>query len=753
MKTLFFPFIRSAGLLTGACLLGSGVVLGAAAKPEADAFPNFESYIKISGQAPSVSGNEAAFQNRTRQNANGGTGIEDLHIAKDVDKTTTVTLDGKALVGSEDYLGHFNVTKTNVGSIDAGYKRFRTFYDGVGGFFPLNKQWMPLANEDLHVDRSKFWIEAKLALKDAPEFVVRYTNELRNGQKDSIIWGSSDLTGLPFNLAPNPINPARKFAPSYVQIGERHEVIEATVKHQIKKTSLRLTLLADRTNNSDTRFVTNYPGEVIPWTVASLPTAVPAGQIANPQNIAKAALAANNWNNQQAITETDAMKTQTNGVNFESDTILSDQFTLRLGAAYDLVHTAIGGGRPIVTQTPTATGVVPVATDAYAGLYGGTRVKDYTGKIALDYKPTKNLLMKFAFRAQSEFIRGSSGYNVIAASGTPAVTLATTPRTGYAKIHQNVRTPVVEIRYTGIKDLALYFNGSKRDLSGVEKNTSSYNPLTAVIGTPAANNVSEDHGNYTLGASWKTSPLLTLRGEVFRKGHKDNTVGFATSPASIVGDYYLLDSTYDGYKLTATAKPIAQFGSTTRFIQQHGRMKVTGFLPTYPAYDSLNSKNYMLSETIDYNPNAQCYFQVAGTLVYHVISTIYPRAGVTPAVVNAAGLTTAVAFDSNRILQNSDNNYSTISFVSGWVVDKATDAQLQVNSYRADNGNAVLAPLTMPYGVTVRETSVTIGLKHKFSDKWVGNAKVGYFDSKNDTTGGNTNFKGPLAYISFEHAL
>jgi excinuclease ABC subunit C len=91
--------------------------------------------------------------------------------------------------------------------------------------------------------------------------------------------------------------------------------------------------------------------------------------------------------------------------------------------------------------------------------------------------------------------------------------------------------------------------------------------------------------------------------------------------------------------------------------------------------------------------------------------------------------------------------------VRGWVVDKATDAQLQVNSYRADNGNAVLAPLTMPYGVTVREASVTIGLKHKFSDKWVGNAKVGYFDSKKDTTGGNTNFKGPLAYISFEHAL
>jgi hypothetical protein len=33
------------------------------------------------------------------------------------------------------------------------------------------------------------------------------------------------------------------------------------------------------------------------------------------------------------------------------------------------------------------------------------------------------------------------------------------------------------------------------------------------------------------------------------------------------------------------------------------------------------------------------------------------------------------------------------------------------------------------------------------------NAKIGYLDSVNDTTGGNTNFRGPLAYISIARAL
>jgi hypothetical protein len=87
------------------------------------------------------------------------------------------------------------------------------------------------------------------------------------------------------------------------------------------------------------------------------------------------------------------------------------------------------------------------------------------------------------------------------------------------------------------------------------------------------------------------------------------------------------------------------------------------------------------------------------------------------------------------------------------VVDKDTDAQVQINYYHADNGNAAMAAMTQPYGVAVKETRVTVGLKHKFSNKWVADGKIGYFDSQNDTTGGNTNFHGPLAYVSIQHGF
>jgi len=46
-----------------------------------------------------------------------------------------------------------------------------------------------------------------------------------------------------------------------------------------------------------------------------------------------------------------------------------------------------------------------------------------------------------------------------------------------------------------------------------------------------------------------------------------------------------------------------------------------------------------------------------------------------------------------------------------------------------------------------------VGLKHKFSNRLMGDAKVGYLKSTDSTTGGFTNYKGPLAYLSLSYSL
>jgi hypothetical protein len=723
MKTLIFPIIRRAGLLSGILLVCAGSSARAEDNTSSDAFPAFESYIKVSGQAPiMVTGNKNAFQTRTREASPGAAGIEDFHYAKDLSKATTMVIDGKALTGSEDYLLRYNVTKTNVGSIDFGYKRFRTFYDGVGGFFPLNSEWLPFTRQDLHIDRAKFWIETNLALPDAPVVTIRYTNELRDGRKDSTIWGSTDFTGL--TNTGTQISDVRKIVPSYINVGERHERLEASVTHTIKTTSFVVTLFGDRTNNADTRYVTLFPGEVKPV----------SGTSTNPAQ----------WNNQVLEAELDAMKTQTTGFNAATETAIGDKLTLKTGAQYSLVHSTIGGDRPLITSTPTAGGTVPVTTDTYQGLAGGTRVKDFVGNVSLDYRPIPSLCATGAWKIEDEFISGASSFNTLAASGSPATTVTSTPRVAWEHVHRNTEIPEFDLRYTGIRTLALYGRVSQSNVNGADRDIAAYNPLILPItATTANNNDRERHTDYTVGANWRASNLLTLRAEYFSKGHKDNSVGYGVN----LGDYYLLDSQYTGYKITALATPWATLGFTTRFVSQRGKMKVTGFLPTYPAYNSGNTKNYMIGETINWTPCTQCYVQLDGNLVYNVIDTVYPTAGITPAT------STLPAFDSNKIVQNSNNNYITCSFLTGFVVDKETDLEFQANYYRANDGNAAVAPWTVPYGVNVRDLSATVGLKHQFTDRMIGEAKLGYFDSKNDTTGGFTSYHGPVGYISVAYAL
>jgi hypothetical protein len=49
--------------------------------------------------------------------------------------------------------------------------------------------------------------------------------------------------------------------------------------------------------------------------------------------------------------------------------------------------------------------------------------------------------------------------------------------------------------------------------------------------------------------------------------------------------------------------------------------------------------------------------------------------------------------------------------------------------------------------------SATAGLKHKFNDRLLGECKAGYLRATDGTTGGFTNYRGPLFYASITYSL
>lgn len=736
MHAINFNLRRSARLFAGLALALSGVGANADLTPkQTDAFPAFDSYIKISGKVPSISGNPAAYAERFRSPENGSYGIEALHLSKETDSNTTMEFDGRALTGAEDYLIKLRETKADVGSTEIGYKSFRTFYDGIGGFFPRNNSWNVMSPEELHVDRSTFWADINIALPHQPIFHLRYADERRDGRKDSTIWGDTDVTGIPiFNVSSlNPVSANKKLVPSYIDLNERQKTFEASVKHTLGNTEVEVIVVNNRTDSDDTRYMTRYPGELKPFPL--LPTGQPAFLVAPTQ--------ANN--------ETFGFDEQTINADVwtytgKFETKFSDKLTAFGGISYQDASADIGGNRQMTLRIQTAAGVVE-AVGGFVGASGRppysyqtdsghTSEKVLTANAGVTYKPQADLFISLALKGEDLDMEGNNQVTYTSNSinqSTGAVTPVIVAAPNTSQRSETSWIPELDVRYTGIKSLSLYGTVDYRYSPGEETGSSSGVSTGGVAGAAvtSSDNVKLNHGHYKFGANWTISPLVSLRGEIFYKDHVNKFTGFGTS----LGGRFIMGYEFHGYKLTAIIKPIPTVTFTSRYVGQIGTMNTT--IDAGAQSDSMDSKNHLFGETIDWNPNSQVYVQANLNIVFATLQTGYPGIGGT----------------GNDVLRNADNNYWNGSVVAGCVVNKTTDAQLQYTVYHADNYDPLAPPAAVNYGAGADEYTVTIGAKHKLSDRMILNAKIGYFDSKSDTTGGRTNYHGPMAYVSLDYAL
>jgi hypothetical protein len=665
----------------------------------------------------------------------GSYGIEALHFTKDVNSDTTMEVDGRALMGAEDYLASIKLVKNEVGTFDMGYKSFRTFYDGIGGFFPTGNTWMPLGTEELHTDRGRFWVSGTIAMPNMPVFQISYTDETRTGRKDSTIWGDTDQTGIPiYNVGSlNPVSANKKVDAAWTDLDEHQKTFTASVKHTMGNTEVDFEIINNNSDFTNTRNMERYKNELRPY--PTYPTTPPAFLI-NP-------LQANNQIIGYDTQMSDATVWTYTG-NFT--TKMSDQLSVFGGLSYQDAGADIGGDRQMTLYINTTPGIVTAVGGfvgsggrppySYKTVSGRTTEEILTGNLGLTYKPQHDLQMTLAVKGEDLDMSGHNQVVYISNSinqATGAVTPVLVNAQNEAKRTEQSWVPELDVRYTGVKDLALYANLDYRMSPGDEYGYSQGVTTGGGAGAPVVSydNTDFNHGHYKFGANWMINAMLEARAEIFYKDHQNKFTGYNTS----LGGRYVLGYEFQGYKLTGIIRPTSTMTFTTRYVGQAGTMNTT--VDAGMEYESMDSTNHMFGETFDWNPNSQVYVQANLNVVFNTISTAYPKAGGT----------------GNDVLRNSDNNYINGNIVAGFVMNKTMDALLEYTFYNADNYDPLAPPSAVPYGAGVKEYTVTAGLKVKLSDQMIGNVKLGYFDSRSDMTGGNTNFKGPMAYVSLDYAL
>lgn len=721
----------------GALLLGAALALGSGLRADppadADAFPSFDSYIQVSGYKPWISGDGAAFQQRSGDATAGVYGIQDLLYRKDLSNDVSLQVNGRALSGSDDYLAQAIVTDDNLGSIDVGYKLFRTFYDGIGGFFPLNDSFLAMSPEDLHVDRGAFWINLKFQRSTGPVITLSFRDETRTGDKDSTEWGlevnpDAKIVGGALSGTAAPANTIA-VVPNLQALAEHHKIVEASVTETAGKTTEVLRASADWVGNVDTRYYARY--------LDSRVTADPQVNVLDDQETV-------DTHSFRALSQT--------------TTDISSWLSSEVGLSYFHLGGENGGEWITPSYSTTAKAIFPTVT---AGdIVATPEVNDYVADAFLHLLPLRDLRVDLGFREESETIADQGSFITEALTSTAKTTAASNVTTAtdptYSHETDHVATPEVSLEYTGVRNVTFYGDFDDRVNHGEQHWINPYAAISETGTSPLVlsavpiadvffQGADESNRDAKFGMNWNATPALSIRVEVFRKDHWNTYLGANDIVGTgSYGALFATGYTFTGTRVSLIFKPNPILSFNTCYQPQIGRMSLTSNVVTGgegTESPSGRAEAQMLGETVDFTPYKQLYLQGNVNIVYNYISTAYPDTvvSVTPVV--------APPF------QNANNNYVTASALCGFVLTRTTDAEITGTYQHANNFNPAIAWGGVPYGSSYLEESVTVGVKQKLSNRLFGQAKVGYLSNTDPSTGGFTNYHGPLAYVSLVYSL
>ena len=155
--TWFTSTLISAGLISG---LSRAAEPAASAQPAGSKAPplekkssesaaDYRNWFDVSVGGVMLQGDKAQFQHRYGLPAGAFGGVDELHYEQDVGKKGLFKIDGRGIFDNHDYSLKLELSNPDIGYLRGGYKEFRSWFDGSGGYFPKNAQWFSLYDEEL----------------------------------------------------------------------------------------------------------------------------------------------------------------------------------------------------------------------------------------------------------------------------------------------------------------------------------------------------------------------------------------------------------------------------------------------------------------------------------------------------------------------------------------------------------------------------------------------------------------------------
>ncbi|MEI6676056.1 MAG: hypothetical protein WCO57_12855 [Verrucomicrobiota bacterium] len=652
-----------------------------------------------------VSGNDAGMHTRTQTNGDFYGGIDSMQYTQALDKSTTLTIDGHALPGLEDYEANVNVTNSDIGYIKAGFKQFRTWYDASGGYLQganmivsgVGSQF----DDDQSIDRGEIYFEAGLRKEGMPEVTFSYKHLYRDGQKDSTCWGDTQNNNNWGGIASS--NVAFKLMPALWNIDEKSDIFELDVEHTLGNTDLGIGLTYENYSLDNSRYTPRWG-------------ATPSAAV----GITK-------------ITLTEKTDADVFAGNIHSVTRFNDNAWLSFAASYSSTDTDIGGGSRALTQYwPTPIPASPTRRDyAYNQMSGSSDVDQFICNLNFMWVPVQDLTVTPSLRYEHESIDTYSNFN---AFNTNQTWQGLESLGSFSDMDST--TGALDLRYTGISNVVLYAKGQWG-----QENEDILRQDLYLPGEFLSTDVRIDEQEYVVGANWYALSNLSFSAQGFYK-QRDASMdhlegnqlpvsnagpGGANNFRPIMTEH---DTAMTDFNVRVTWRPMGNVSLVTRYDYAHTDFHNAGInwsapAPAifYPIIESGNVTSHILSESITWNPMERLYVQ--GNVSWVSSETKTPEV----------------------YTGKSDNDFLTASLTAGYAIDDRTDITASYTYYGAsnyDNSKGYTGVNTMGFGQNTQENAISLTLTRALTPNMIWNLRYGWITSNTDPmpdqTGGYNDF-------------
>ena len=685
---------RKAGYVVGASLLAAGVSAPAAdaVKPEqmyeggTNAYAN---WIELSAGGMISDGNTAQAQQRTRLNSGAFGGIEDLHYQTEIAKKTTLKLDGRGIYDDHDYKIGLGVEREGLGFIRFNFENFRTWDSGNGGYSPVNGVAFPNSGDALALDRGQISLEAGYNKAGQPKVTFKYTHRYRDGEKGTTIWGPiHDPTLSVFRLFPG-----------IYDIDEKSDAFQLDVAHHIKKVDVGLGVRFETGEINNAHKLTSWAGESV----------------------------------QQKDTDRQGTSYDMLSVHaFAESWIKPNQF-LSAGFMFANLDDTFTGSQIYgddfdVIYTP---GLFPLG---YYDLNGGSHKNEYVANLNWMYLPTKNFTITPSLRVQKEDWNANSTGTGTLDNFSPEAFNSNSSRDSL-----DVRGRL-DARYIGVTNWVFSASG---ELTEGQGNLNINGGLSQInhIGPDPVHCETDDSRffqKYALSARWYPVKQASVDvGGYYKINQYDYANTQDSTPNDLsTGNAYPGFLVYQGFQTwdgnaRLTLHPLSKITLVSRYEYQFSTIATRPDAASgLGEVDSSQMHSHILGQNLSWTPLNWLCLQAGAN---YVISE-----------------TKTPASDYTQAILNSQNNYWTINFNAGFVLDDKTDLNVGYFYYRAADGqNAVVNGL--PLGTDAEEHSINATLTRRLTKNLRLNLKYAFTHYEDFASAGNYNFNAHVIFSSLQY--